>query len=58
MVSAELVFAPGETEKTAIVFLGQGSYGERDEVFLVMLSAPKGATIAEGEGLIAITDDD
>ena len=56
-MSGELVFRPGQTSQTGRVLLGQDTYQEEDEVFLVVLSAPKGATIADGEGLMTIIDD-
>ena len=57
-MSGELVFQPGETSRSAEVFLNDDAWREDDEVFLVILSDPKGATIADGEGIITIIDDD
>lgn len=57
-MSGELVFQPGETSRSAEVFLNDDTWREDDEVFLVILSDPKGATIADGEGVMTIIDDD
>ncbi len=54
----ELVFRPGETSQTDMVFLGQDSRHEPDEFFLVKLSNARGADIADGEGVMTIVDDD
>ncbi len=53
-----LTFAPGQTEKSASVYLNDDSYSEADEVFRVWLSSPQGAAIADGEAIMTITDND
>ncbi|MYC34154.1 MAG: hypothetical protein F4X64_13395 [Chloroflexi bacterium] len=57
-MSGELVFQPGQTSRSAEIYLNDDDWRERDEVFLVILSNPKGATIADGEGIMTIIDDD
>lgn len=54
----ELVFQPGQTSRSAEVFLNDDDWLEDEEVFLVILSNPKGATIADGKGTMTIIDDD
>ncbi len=46
--SGRLIFAPGETEKTARVVVMSDSETETDETFTLHLRAPSGAKIAEG----------
>jgi len=53
-----LTFAPGETEQEDEVYLNDDTYAEDDEIFLVRLSSPEGATIADGVGTMTITDND
>ena len=53
-----LVFAPGETNKTAQVHLEDDNSAEPTEVFLVRLLEASGASIADDEGLITIIDND
>ncbi|MYH96722.1 MAG: hypothetical protein F4129_09460 [Acidimicrobiia bacterium] len=57
-MSGTLVFAPGETEQSGEVWLNEDSYAEADETFLVKLSDPTGAAIADGVGLMTIIDND
>ena len=53
-----LVFEPGETSRTGEVYLEQDDDKESDEIFLVKLSKPEGAAIADGVGIMTIIDDD
>jgi chitinase len=53
-----LSFAPGELRKTiSVVIRGDTTY-EPDESFLLNLANPSGATIADGQGVGAILNDD
>ena len=45
-----LTFAPGETSKTITVLVNGDRLGEPNETFVVSLSAPTNATIADGQG--------
>ena len=54
----EIVIRAGETSGTGAVWLNQDSKDEPDEVFTVMLSSPKGATLEREEGTMTIIDDD
>ena len=54
----EIVIRAGETSGTGSVWLNQDSKDEPDEVFTVMLSSPKGATLERIEGTMTIIDDD
>ncbi len=53
-----LIFAPGETTKALAVTIYGDRLIEPDEAFVVVLSAPTIATIADGQGLATIRDDD
>jgi hypothetical protein len=53
-----LVFAPGETRKTIDVRVRGDLRPEADETFVVRLSHPTGATVAEGRATGTILDDD
>ena len=53
-----LEFSAGETTQTAEVFLNDDPRREWDEVFLVTLSKPQGATIANARGVMTIIDND
>lgn len=53
-----VTFAPGETSKTVQVAVKGDTAVEANETFTVMLSAPSGATIADGSALATITNDD
>ena len=53
-----LTFAPGETTKTVTVAVNGDTLDEADETFTVNLSAATNATIADGQGVGTITDDD
>ena len=57
-ISGTLTFAPGETEKTIQVPIVGDTLDEVDEEFLVNLSNPSNATIADGEGQGIIVDND
>lgn len=56
--SGRLVFNPGETAKTITLTVVSDTTDEPDETFLVNLSNPANATIADGQSTITITDDD
>jgi probable HAF family extracellular repeat protein len=53
-----LRFAPGETSKTITVWVGTDNNIEPDETFFVNLNNPTNASIADGQGLGTIVDDD
>ena len=53
-----LTFAPGETTKTVSVTVKGDTLDEAAETFQLQLSPPTNATIADGTGICAITDDD
>jgi ELWxxDGT repeat protein len=53
-----LTFAPGETTKTIAILVKGDRRGEPDESFVVTLSAATNATIADGEGLGTILNDE
>ena len=55
---ATLTFAPGETTQTITVPVNGDVLDEADETFFVNLSSPVNATIADGQGVGTITDDD
>lgn len=58
-VSGTLTFAPGETAKTITVnVIGDDEPEAYEETFLVNLTAPVNATIADGQGLGRIQNDD
>ncbi len=56
--SGMLRFEPGETAQTIAVATLDDGMPESEETFTVELSAPSGATIADGTGVGTITDDD
>jgi Calx-beta domain/Right handed beta helix region len=56
--SGTLAFASSERSKTITVAVTGDSADEPDETFHVTLSNPAGATIADGDGLGTISDDD
>ena len=58
LMNGWLTFDPGDTEEAAEAFLNDDSYREQDEAFSVKLSQPTGATIADGEAVMTIIDDD
>ncbi len=56
--SGDLVFAPGETSKTITVKINDDGQGEPVEWFLLPLSSPVGAAVADGLAYGNIQDDD
>jgi ELWxxDGT repeat protein len=56
--SGTLTFAPGQTTQTVTVLVVGNRLPESSETFLVNLSSPTGATIADGQGLGTILDDE
>ena len=56
--SGTLTFAPGETTRTVLVPTLNDSLAESTETFTLNLSNPSGATIADGQGVGTIHDDD
>lgn len=56
--SGTLTFASGETQKTISITVNGDTTPEANETFRVLLSSPINATIADGDGLGTITDDD
>jgi len=56
--SGALTFAPGETSKTVTILVNGDRLGEPNEMFLVNLSGPTNATIADGQGVATIVDDE
>ena len=56
--SGTLRFEAGETKQTILVPTIDDATSEETETFTVELSAPSGATIADGTGVGTITDDD
>lgn len=56
--SGSVTFAPGETRKTIEVHVIGDAVPEAQESFYVRLSNPVQATIADGEGMGTILDDD
>ena len=56
--SGDLTFAPGETSKTIDVLVNGDTVDEANETFVVDLTAPTNATVADPQGTATITDDD
>jgi hypothetical protein len=56
--SGTLTFAPGETTKTLTVLVNGDRRGEPNETFVVNLSGPTNAIIANGQGTGTIRDDE
>lgn len=56
--SGKVRFAPGETTKTIKVSVNGDTVGEANETFTVKLSTPTNATIADGQGVGTIVNDD
>jgi hypothetical protein len=56
--SGTLTFAPNETSKTLTVAVNGDTTAEADETFAVNLSNPTNATIADGQGIGTIKNDD
>jgi hypothetical protein len=57
-VSGTLTFAPGETTRTITVPVNGDRLAEANEAFVVNLSSPTNATIADGQAVGTITDDE
>jgi hypothetical protein len=53
-----LTFGPGETSKTVTVLVNGDRMGEPDETFAVNLTSATNATIADGQGIGTILDDE
>lgn len=53
-----VTIAAGQTTGTADIALNDDALDENDETFNVTLSNPNGATIADGAGVVTITDND
>ena len=53
-----LVFTPGQTTQSLSVTVNGDTLDEVNETYFVNLSEPVNATIADGQGLGTITDDD
>jgi len=53
-----LTFGPGQTNKTIVVAVKGDTTGEPNETFFVNLSAATNATVAVGQGMIKILNDD
>jgi hypothetical protein len=56
--SGTLTFAPGETGKMVTVLVTGDRLGEPDETFVVRLGGATNATIADGQGVGTILDDE
>jgi hypothetical protein len=56
--SGTLTFAPGVTSQTLTVVVNGDRLGESDESFFVNLDSPTVATIADGQGVGTILDDE
>src|SRR5205823_5033993 len=57
-ITGSLTFNPGETNKTITVVVTGDFIDEPDETFFVNLTSATNATIADGQGLGTIIDDD
>ncbi len=56
--SGNLTFTTGQTSKTITVLVNGDTAVEPTETFVVNLSSPVGATLADGQGQVTITNDD
>jgi hypothetical protein len=56
--SGVVTFPPGATARTVVVSVVGDALVEGDEAFTVALTAPSGATVADGQATGAIVDDD
>lgn len=56
--SGTLSFAPGQTSMTIAILINGDRLGEQDETFVVNLGSPVNATIADGQGVATILDDE
>ena len=57
-VSGKMTFAPGETRKSIAVQVRGDRLPEPGESFLVKLQGAKNAAVADGQGVVAIADDE
>jgi hypothetical protein len=57
-LSGTLTFAPGDTSKTITAAVNGDTINEPDETFVVNLSNPSNATVADGQGRATILNDD
>jgi glucose/arabinose dehydrogenase len=57
-VSGTLTLPPASAVRTIVVPIANDALDENNETFTVNLSAPSGATIADGQAVGTITDDD
>jgi hypothetical protein len=58
IVGGVLSFSPGTTSRTIVVQVNGDTVVEPDETFTVNLSSPVNATIADGQGICTILNDD
>jgi chitinase len=58
VLSGVVTFAPGETRQTIHAHIYGDTVVEATETYKVVLSSPTNATIADGEAIITIQDDD
>jgi hypothetical protein len=58
VLSGSVFFAPGETTKTFLIPTINDAVAESSETFTLNLSSPVGATIADGQGVGTVYDDD
>jgi hypothetical protein len=56
--SGVVTFPPGSVSQPIVVSLAGDALDEPDETFVVNLAAPSGATLADGQGVGTIVDDD
>jgi chitinase len=56
--SGTLTFAPGQTSQTVTVLVNGDRFAEPNETFVVNLSNPTNATIADGQGQGTVVDDE
>jgi hypothetical protein len=56
--SVAVLFAPGQITRTVSITILPDLVDEPNETFLVNLSAPSNATIADGQGVVTILDND
>jgi hypothetical protein len=56
--SGSLTFTAGQTTKQVTVFVNGDQLDEVDETFFINLTSPTNATLADGQGVGTITDDD
>jgi uncharacterized protein with beta-barrel porin domain len=56
--SGTLTFTPGATTRTIVVTVNGDTTPEADETFVVNLSAPVNATLADAQGTVTVLNDD